>query len=659
MSDPKGTELNVAAAKAPVVQVPAAKPEEAKAAAPASGPEAKLQEAKVPEAGAAAKPAETKAHETKPGEAKTPETKAAPARAPEAKPAEARPEEAKPHPAKAPEAKAAAPKPAEAKAPDPKPAEAKAAETKPTGIPGLTRAPAAKPPNSNVNITITANAAMMIMGGLTMVVLLLGGLTVFLLVRIADRHPLDRLTLQVDGMDGSKVTPIASTTKGAPEKEAAAPVEMEKVEIGVNFKENLGGIPSKLPGSWPAFRGPNHDNIGSESVPLANRWPKSGPPVKWTIADLGEGYSGPSVHAGRVYLQDYDVKLREESLRCFSLEDGKEIWRRSYPLKLVNSHAFTRTVPAANDQYVVSMGAMCHVLCVDAQSGAMKWGINLMKDYGTRSMADQWYTAQCPIIDGATAVLAPCGKDVLMVGIDLETGKELWKTPNPKSFKMSHASVMPMTLGGKKMYVYCAIDGMVVGVSAEKDNAGMLLWESSSLSKQVIAPSPVVLEDGYVFITAGYGAGSVLLKVHEESGKYQSKIVWTQEAKDTLSCEQQTPVYYKKHLFALMPDSSGGMKQQLACMNPYDKGKIVWLSGKDKRFGQYEPILVADGKIFVMNEKCDLTLVKASPEKFEALATAKVLQGHDAWAPIALVGDRMLVRDSKVMVCLDVGKGIE
>jgi outer membrane protein assembly factor BamB len=614
MSDPKGSELKVADANAPAVKAPEPKPEEAKAA-PVTAPEAKAAAPKVEEA------------------------KAAHAKAPEAKAAEP---------------KAAAPKSAEAKAPETKPAEAK-----PAGIPGLTRAPAPKPAESNVNITITANAAMMIMGGLTMVVLLLAGLTVFLLVRINDRHPLDKLTLQTKDMDGTTSAPIGTGSKGTPEKEAAAPAEAEKVEIGVKFQENLGGTPSKLPGSWPAFRGPNHDNIGADSVPLASRWPKGGPPVKWTVPDLGEGYSGPSVHAGRVYLQDYDVKLREESLRCFSLEDGKEIWRRSYPLKLVNSHAFTRTVPAVDDKYAVCMGAMCHVQCVDAQTGALKWGLDLMKEYGTRSMADQWYTAQCPIIDGSTAVLAPCGKDVLMVGIDLETGKEVWKTPNPKSYKMSHASVMPMTLNGKKMYVYCAIDGKVVGVSAEKDTVGALLWESGSLSKQVIAPSPVVLEDGFLFITAGYGAGSVLLKIQEEGGKYQSKIVWTLEAKDTLSCEQQTPVYYKKHLYALMPISSGAYREQLVCMNPYENGKIVWQSGKEKKFGQYEPILVADGKIFVMNEKCDLTLVKATSEKFEPIATAKILQGHDAWAPLALAGDLLLVRDSKVLVCLSVGKGIE
>lgn len=605
---------------------------------------------------------DAKASAEKAPEVKAPDVKAPEAKAPEAKPAEVKPAEPKvAAPAKAPEAKApAAPaKAPEAKPVEAKPAEAKPAETKPAGIPGLTRAPAPKPPDSNVNITITANAALMIMGGLSMVVLLLIGLTLFLLWRVNQRDPLGHVAIQKPGLDGVAPIVVAADPGKAAGKAETAPDTLEKVEIGVNFKENLGGTPSKLPGSWPTFRGPNHDNIGAEAVPLANKWRKGGPPVHWTIPDLGEGYSGPSVHAGRVYLQDYDVKLREESLRCFSLEDGKEIWRRSYPLKLVNSHAFTRTVPAVNDKYAVCMGAMCHVQCVDAQTGALKWGIDMMKEYGTRSMADQWYTAQCPIIDGNTVVLAPCGKDVLMVGIDLETGKEVWKTPNPKSYKMSHASIIPMTLNGKKMFVYCAIDGKVVGVSAEKDTVGTLLWESGSLSKQVIAPSPVALDDGFLFITAGYGAGSVLLKITEEGGKYQSKIVWTLDVKDTLSCEQQTPVYYKKHLYALMPIAAGANREQLVCMNPYENGKIVWRSEKARKFGQYEPILIADEKIFVMSEKCDLTLVKATSEKFEELATFKILQGHDAWAPLALAGDRLLVRDSKVLVCLNVGKGAE
>jgi len=51
--------------------------------------------------------------------------------------------------------------------------------------------------------------------------------------------------------------------------------------------------------------------------------------------------------------------------------------------------------------------------------------------------------------------------------------------------------------------------------------------------------------------------------------------------------------------------------------------------------------------------------VKASTEKYEELAQCKVLPGREAWAPMVLIGDRLLLRDSKQMACLDVGKGIE
>jgi outer membrane protein assembly factor BamB len=323
----------------------------------------------------------------------------------------------------------------------------------------------------------------------------------------------------------------------------------------------------------------------------------------------------------------------------------------------VNNHGFTRTVPAVTDKFVVNFGSKCHVLCVDAKTGDKKWGLDLMKDYGSK--LPDWYAAQCPIIDGNIVVIAPVGKEVLMMGVDLETGNIVWKTPNTKGLQMSHSSITPMTLGGKKQYVYCAEWGKIVGISAEKDNIGAVLWEETCIDKQVISPSPVVLDDGHIFMCAGYKGGSSMVKVTEEGGKYTAKVLWKLDEVEGLSCEQQTPIYFEKHLFGLMPDSSGARKQQLVCMDPYDKGKIKWESGKEKRFGQYEPILLADGKFYVLDKDAGLTMVKASTAKYEELAKFKYLKGHEAWAPIALAGNLMLLRDEKILLCLDVGKGIE
>ena len=48
--------------------------------------------------------------------------------------------------------------------------------------------------------------------------------------------------------------------------------------------------------------------------------------------------------------------------------------------------------------------------------------------------------------------------------------------------------------------------------------------------------------------------------------------------------------------------------------------------------------------------------MRTHQEKYEELAQFKVLQGHDPWAPMALANGRMLVRDSKKLICITVDK---
>jgi outer membrane protein assembly factor BamB len=92
----------------------------------------------------------------------------------------------------------------------------------------------------------------------------------------------------------------------------------------------------------------------------------------------------------------------------------------------------------------------------------------------------------------------------------------------------------------------------------------------------------------------------------------------------------------------------------MLCMTP--DGKQVWTSGRTDRFG-LGPYTVADGLLFVMNDDGRLTMAEASPDAWRPLASAQVLvDGHETWAPIAVAGGRMLVRDLHRLVCLDVQK---
>jgi len=263
--------------------------------------------------------------------------------------------------------------------------------------------------------------------------------------------------------------------------------------------ERFTGRPAvELTSAWPGFRGPAGDGISMESIPLARGWDKAGPPVLWSVS-LGEGYAGPAVAAGAVYLLDYDQVKKADALRCFSLADGKEIWRRSYPVLIKRQHGISRTVPAVAGRFVVTLGPLGHVMATDARNGDFLWGMDLVRDEGAK--VPPWYAGQCPLIDRNRAILAPAGKN-LLIAVDLATGKKVWTTPNPRQWKMTHSSILSWTLAGRRMYVYCA-DGGVTGVDAE---TGAMLWEFPGwIVPMANVPTPVAAGDGRCFSAAVTG----------------------------------------------------------------------------------------------------------------------------------------------------------
>ncbi len=404
------------------------------------------------------------------------------------------------------------------------------------------------------------------------------------------------------------------------------------------------GVPADIPGDWPGFRGVRHDNISTERVPLARRWPKSGPKVLWSV-DLGDGYAGAAVRNGRVYVLDYDKPKQADTLRCLSLADGREIWRRSYPVPIRWNHGMSRTVPAVTDKYVVTLGPKCHVMCTDASTGEFLWGIDLVNEYGTD--IPLWYAGQCPIIDAGRAIIAP-GGDALMIAVDCATGKVVWKTPNPKRWKMTHSSIRPVEFAGRRMYVYCAGKG-VVGVDAE---SGDLLWQTTKWWIQTNSPTPVPVGGGRMFLTGAYGAGAMMLQLRRQGNRITAEPTYRLKP-GVFSSGQQTPVFHDGHIFGVLPQKVGELSQQLVCLGT--DGKVVWSSGRENRFGPkgLGPCLVADGMIIVLDDDGVLTLVEASKDGYRQLAQAKVLPGPEAWGPMAIADGRLIVRDIRKMVCLD------
>jgi len=432
----------------------------------------------------------------------------------------------------------------------------------------------------------------------------------------------------------------------------------DSIIIG-EYLDTLGSVDEILPGSWPRFRGADYDNISKDPAPLAETWDTAGPPIVWQIT-LGEGYAGPAVLNGRLYVLDYNERRKADMLRCFSLKSGTELWRRWYTVEFKRNHGYSRTIPAVTGKYVVTIGPRSHVMCVDPLNGSLLWTIDLEKKYGIPGkmkgkITPEFYSGQCPLIDNDIAIIAPGGK-ALMIGVDCATGEVIWQTPNPDSLRMSHTSIIPMNIHGKKMYVYAALGG-VCGVSAEGEDTGRLLWKTTQWSPSITVASPVYLGNGELAVFGSYGAGTARIKINKDESGYSAAVTEQHKPSGGIASEQHTPILIADHLWTVLPENAGALKRQLACYHKSNLITPVWSSGKESRFGKgMGPFILSDNKLFLLDDEGKLYLFSIENTQAILVSSHKMMDAIEAWSPMAIAGQYLIMRDAHNMLCLDIGK---
>lgn len=433
---------------------------------------------------------------------------------------------------------------------------------------------------------------------------------------------------------------------GADNRPAGLERKADDVVVGEYFMRYKEDFQTSLEGKWIGFRGEDHTNIikTSDGKPfLEGEFEQV-----WSF-ETGEGHAAPVIYNGRVYVLDYNEQLNSDALRCFSLETGEELWRRWYRVPMKRNHGFSRTIPVVGEGYVITVGPQGHVMCCDPVTGEVKWTMDMQKQLA--SEIPFWYTGQCPCVDDGVVVLAPAGEQALMMGVDCLTGEVVWQTPNTVGFTMSHSSVIPMTLGGKRTYVYAGVGG-VCGVSAEGADRGTLLWSTDRWQPSVIAPSPVRLSSNRILMVAGYGTGGALLQV-DNAGGWKATVVEQYKADKGLACEQQTPIMYNDMIITIAPKDGGSIRSKLACYSPQDLHNPIWVSGADERFG-LGPYIAIEGNLFVFKDDGELYQYTIGSGSLSFVRKQRIMEGADAWGPMAYADGRLIVRDAHNVVCLKI-----
>ena len=115
-------------------------------------------------------------------------------------------------------------------------------------------------------------------------------------------------------------------------------------------------------------------------------------------------------------------------------------------------------------------------------------------------------------------------------------------------------------------------------------------------------------------------------------------------APEVFGATQHTPILKDGFLYGARADG------RFVCLGL--DGKVVWASGPGETFG-LGSFLIAGDLIFAVNDSGKLRLLEASPARFNLLGEAQPLKGRESWAPMALAGNRLLLRDLTRLVCLD------
>ena len=271
-------------------------------------------------------------------------------------------------------------------------------------------------------------------------------------------------------------------------------------------------------GDWPQWRGPNHDGISTETG-LLKDWPASGPTLVWESKGLGKGYSSVSIFGTRIYTAgDKGAESFVEALNC---ADGKPVW--SARLGKAGSVGWgefegPRASPTTDGELVFAASQWGDLVCLQADTGKEIWRKEFTKDFG--GTRPEWGFAESPLIDGDQVVVTPGGSRGALVALNKRTGAVLWQS---KEFTDAahYSSLILVELGGLRQYVQLTAAN-VAGISAAD---GKLLWKAPRKGNTAVIPTPIY-DDGFVYVTSGYGVGCNLFKTTAGSGKFSAEQVY-------------------------------------------------------------------------------------------------------------------------------------
>jgi outer membrane protein assembly factor BamB len=415
---------------------------------------------------------------------------------------------------------------------------------------------------------------------------------------------------------------------------------------------------------WPQWLGPQRDGVWREKG-IVEKLPADGLKFRWRTP-IGGGYTGPAVARGRVYLMDRQLARGAtnpanafargeipgtERVLCLNEADGKILWQHEYDCPYTVSYAAgPRATPVVHDGKVYTLGSEGNLLGLDAEKGTILWSRDFKKDFEIKTPV--WGFAGHPLVDGKKLICLAGGNSSVAVAFYKDTGKELWRALSAK--EPGYAPPMIHEFAGRRQLIIWHPEA----VNALDPETGKIIWThpiTPSIRSGMTIPTPLKVGD-QLFLTSFYN-GSLMLRVRDD----KPTVVWqsqkiSERDTDGLHSVMATPLIENGYIYS--PCSYG----QFRCLKA-GTGERLWetfapTSGKSARWG-HAFIVKHEERSFIFSETGDLIIAKLTPEKYEEISRARLVDAVNrdpgrpvVWSHPAFANRSVYARNDREIVCV-------
>ncbi len=382
---------------------------------------------------------------------------------------------------------------------------------------------------------------------------------------------------------------------------------------------------------WTQYRGNDRDGHAATEK-LRAAWPETGPQELWRVNVGDLGYSSMAVADGRVHTLVSSAGT--EMAVAHDAKTGQRLWKQIIDRDRPDGQGGgPRATPTVAGDSVYVLGALGKLAALDAESGTVRWKVDLVEEYGAK--IPQWGISGSPLVLGDQLLVEVGGRRGHSVAsFDTATGSLNWASGNESP---GYSSPLAVTIAGTPQVLFFTAAGLV---SIDADN-GDRYWEIPwRTSYDVNAAMPVFVPPNGVFFSSAYDVGAAFFRIDKEGEDFVTREVWKSRG---MRNHFNSSVLVDGKIYGF---DNGTLK----CIDAVS-GEEHW---GHRGLGKGS-LIYADGQLIVFGEQGQLLIGKASPDGFEASAESRPFKAR-TWGQPALADGILYLRSQSEMVALAVGR---